>query len=475
LVSISKEAIMSITPLSTASGRPASTGRTDRCGRGRLRRLSSVAAVGGLAAMLMISMPVRPASADPGPGQTERIAFAPGTDDATVRGTAPRGGADQYVLWAGAGQTLSIELLDDTRPDAAIAVVGPDGTALTTHPSSSFEGTLPADGDYLVSVGRSTADLVYTMEVSIPATHRVEFAAGTDNGTITGSITDTSTDRYRLWAAAGQTMSLRGLGELHVSVTAPDGSILPGGPGDTIEYQLPNTGDYVVEILPGMGEQTDYTVTVTIPPRPGASAAPRRVQFAAGTDHATLSGSTTDGLTDRYVLRAAAGRTMRFDHVAPFRLSVTDPGGAVLPGGPGDTIEYQLPTTGDYVVEILPGMGEGDAYEITVTIPALPHVPNQSTRRVTFAAGTDHATITGSITDDVSDRYVLRAGAGQTMTLSGQGSLHYTVTAPGGSPLPGGPGDPVTFQLPATGDYTVEILPGMGEQSDYAITISIPA
>ncbi len=39
----------------------------------------------------------------------------------------------------------------------------------------------------------------------------------------------------------------------------------PGGPGDTISFQLPSTGDYVVEVLPGMGEQTDYSITITIP------------------------------------------------------------------------------------------------------------------------------------------------------------------------------------------------------------------
>jgi len=76
----------------------------------------------------------------------------------------------------------------------------------------------------------------------------------------------------------------------------------------------------------------------------------------------------SDGVSDRYVLWAAAGQTMRFEHVAPLHLGVTAPDGAVLPGGPGDTIEFALPATGDYVVEVAPGMGEADQYSIVVTI-----------------------------------------------------------------------------------------------------------
>ena len=50
------------------------------------------------------------------------------------------------------------------------------------------------------------------------------------------------------------------------------------------------------------------------------------------------------------------------------------------------------------------------------------------------------------------------------------------VFAPDGSPLPGGPGDVVTYSLPANGDYKIEIGGGRGDASPtYSMTVTIPA
>jgi hypothetical protein len=94
--------------------------------------------------------------------------------------------------------------------------------------------------------------------------------------------------------------------------------------------------------------------------------------------------------------------------------------------------------------------------------------PDQ-TERIRFAPGTDNATVSGTFDAGSDDHYVLRAQAGQSMTLVGSfGGLGLGVFAPDGSQLPGGPADSITYQLPATGDYTITIGPRRGEATTYS-------
>ncbi len=194
---------------------------------------------------------------------------------------------------------------------------------------------------------------------------RVQFASGTDSATINGSISDGVCDRYVLRLGAGQTMTLTNIGTLHVSVTAPDGSTLPGGPGDTISYQLPATGDYVVEVNPGMSEQDTYSITITVPPLGTSSA--QRIQFAAGTDNATVQDSIAPGTTARYVLRAGAGQTMTVD-VGPSEFAalttIFGPDGSVVGAG-HTTATATLPVDGDYIVEV---GNTGTTTDFTLTV-----------------------------------------------------------------------------------------------------------
>ena len=301
--------------------------------------------------------------------------------------------------------------------------------------------------------------------------HRVQFARGTDHATVHGAIGDGVSDTYVLRAGAGQQMTISGLGVLHVSVTAPGGAVLPGGPGDTITFALPTTGDYVVQIMPGMGEQTAYDVTFTIPAANNSGAI--RVQFAPGTDHATVHGAINDNVSDTYVLRLGRGQQLTISGLGVLRVSVTAPGGAMLPGGPGDTITFALPTTGDYVVQIMPGMGEQTVYDVTFTAP--PADPGASaTIRVQFPAGTFGTTVHGVVNGGALKRYLLRAGAGQTMTVTiaaAANNAQFSVLAPDGSVL-AGVQTSTSVALPSNGDYTVAVWSTSGNAT-YDITFDV--
>ena len=109
---------------------------------------SSAAAAGDQAPAARSTSSVRPA--DPGPGQTERIRFAPGTDNATVRGTFTAGSDDRYILWARAGQSMT---LAGAFGGLGIGVYAPNGSPLPGGPGDSITFRLPATGDYTITIG----------------------------------------------------------------------------------------------------------------------------------------------------------------------------------------------------------------------------------------------------------------------------------------------------------------------------------
>ena len=295
-------------------------------------------------------------------------------------------------------------------------------------------------------------------------TERIRFAPGTDNATVQGTFTLGSDDRYVLWAHAGQSMTLAGeFGGLGVGVSAPDGSQLPGGPANSITFQLPATGDYTISIGPRRSEATTYSFTVTIPALPGGNpGGTQRIRFAAGTDNATVQGTFREGQSDRYVLRAVAGQTM-FVQLRPegtgALFGVFAPNGSELPSQPGVDFAATLPATGDYTIVVGGGRGNSSpTYTLTVRIPAGTSNPGGA-QRIQFAPGTNTASLRADVLPATTDRYVLRAAAGQTMVVHVAPlvpNITFSIFAPDGTALAD---DQVqaTVVLPANGDYLVVV------------------
>ena len=289
-------------------------------------------------------------------------------------------------------------------------------------------------------------------------TERIRFAPGTDNAAVQGTFTPGSDDHYVLWASAGQSMTLAGeFGGLGLGVVAPDGSQLPGGPGNSITFELPATGDYTISIGPRRSEATSYSFTVTIPALPG-SGTTRRIQFAPGTDNATVEGTFREGQSDGYVLRAAAGQTMLVQlrpEGTGASFGVFAPDGSELPSQPGVDFSATLPATGDYTIVV--GGGRGDSsptYTLTVRIPA-----DTGARRIEFAPGTNTASVNADVMPATTHSYVLRAAAGQTMTVHVAPlvpNITFSIFAPDGTALAEHQ-ERATVTLPTSGDYLVVV------------------
>jgi hypothetical protein len=310
-------------------------------------------------------------------------------------------------------------------------------------------------------------DPTITVTGACGSTQRIQFAPGTDHGTVSGTFCAGQDNRFVLRAGAGQTMTVSGIEPgTAFTVIAPDGTQLPGGPGETISYQLPATGDYTILHGPRRSEVTWFEFTVTIPPLGSGPACgtTQRIEFAPGTDHGTVGGAFCAGPDRRFVLWAGAGQTMTVSGIEPgTAFTVIAPDGTELPGGPGETISYQLPATGDYTILHGPRRSEVTSFEFTVTIPPLGGAPAPT--RVQFPAGSFGTSFRDSVAGDSVDRFLLWAGAGHRMVVhvdAAADNATITIVAPDGTVLTSGQTQPVIDSLPATGDYLVEVHPSGG-------------
>jgi len=117
----------------------------------------------------------------------------------------------------------------------------------------------------------------------------------------------------------------------------------------------------------------------------------------------------------------------------------------------------------------------------TVALPALPALA-QRTSRVEFQRGRSNTTLSGTITGREYADYVLRARAGQTMSVAltvdgtnGDGSVFFNILPPGsrgeaifnGSTSPNRSGQ---VRLPQDGDYTIRVYL-MGNDRDAGKTV----
>jgi hypothetical protein len=150
-----------------------------------------------------------------------------------------------------------------------------------------------------------------------------------------------------------------------------------------------------------------------------------RINFAAGAVSATVNGTlAAGGELETYVLRANAGQLMTIAVTANPAGTVTvfvrNAAGQLLASGSDAMgLNLGLPATGDYFIDVsTPGAAPDVGYTLEVAIPASAP-PTPQPVRIEFAAGATSATVNETLAfgGDV-DTWVLRALAGQTMTVN---------------------------------------------------------
>ena len=121
-----------------------------------------------LLALLLVLVALVPAGSALAQG-IERINFPPGATSVNVSGNLDNGAAKQYVLRASAGQAMAISAAWVAYP-YQVSVISPSSQLLgVADAGSSWSGTLPSTGDYLLIVqpGVSNARVYYNFVLSI--------------------------------------------------------------------------------------------------------------------------------------------------------------------------------------------------------------------------------------------------------------------------------------------------------------------
>ncbi len=237
-----------------------------------------------------------------------RVSFAPGATSDTVEGSLEAHQGLDYILRAGAGQVLEVNVKPEntadtegtdssggtesdentppdenaasgtssagTEPNPATAspfqliIYGVDGTVLRSGmgEGSTFRGLLPESQDYIVSVraGEQAAD--FTMDVIIP--QRIRFQTGAVSGTVFTNLPANHTQYYVLRAAQNQTMqvSLSPDANLKLAVYGMDGAVLKASPDDnqaSFSGKLPTSQDYILAVT-AVDVRVAYRLRVTI-------------------------------------------------------------------------------------------------------------------------------------------------------------------------------------------------------------------
>jgi len=105
----------------------------------------------------------------------------------------------------------------------------------------------------------------------------------------------------------------------------------------------------------------------------------------------------------------------------------------------------------------------------------------EAANQIAFGKGKTSASVSGKITGNEDIDYVIRAGAGQTLTVdfkASKGAAYFNVLPPGSTGealfVGSSEGDHFKAELPSDGDYTIRVyLMGGAKNSDKPVTFTL--
>ncbi len=150
-------------------------------------------------------------------GGDTRIDFATGATFAEVSGDLPQGGQGSFLISAGKGQLMMLDVGSRNR-DVYLGVKGAEGSVLLSSSAqlTTWQGLLPFTEDYRVTLTAAGSASNYDMGVTIPAI--IQFSPGATSTIIQGQVTTRANLNYMLYALAGQSMS--------IAVKSPNNDVL---------------------------------------------------------------------------------------------------------------------------------------------------------------------------------------------------------------------------------------------------------
>ena len=499
-------------PLSTATHTPEPSATLEPTGTPQ-PSVTSQSPTPTLAPSTPVPLPPTPTTGATRP-EPERIVFGPDEVSATVVDEIEREGTEGvtyhpgYLVHARAGQTMEVAIVSP-RGDVLLDVISADGVPLKRYVDgqSGWRGTLYATQDYIlqpVATGASSS-FTLTLRIALPEAtptppyvagpERIVFAPGATAAAVAGYIERVGSEGvvyhrgYLVRARAGQMMEVvveSPNGDVLLNVISADGVPLKRYVDGASRWvgELYATQDYLLQPV-ATGASTSFSLVVRIPPlTPTPSPQPERIVFLPGDTSAIVSGRierhTTDGVSCHagYLARALARQVMEVVVDSPngdVLLSIIGEDGVPLKRYVDGASQWRgtLPATQDYFVQPVATGGSTD-FTVRIIILSLESAP----QRIQFASGATSATTSGRFVAGMSQYYVLRAQAGQRMTVMvDPPQVKVTIEGEDGSTWLAAPvGAGLTIpSLPQAQDYTIGLsLPlQIGEIAGYTMEVSV--
>lgn len=391
------------------------------------------------------------------------------------------------TLVAEAAATAVLPTATAVPPSATPAATATEPPPTATEPPPTATEP-PATATATATIAQPTATATIAATVEAP-TERIVVAAGETGATVTGQVGAVESDRFVLWALANQFMTVNvesgQAATMLLSIYGTDGTLLKrdavGGP--SWSGTLPATQDYVIAVRTAGEVPASYALTVDITPLTAAPT-PERITFAPGATAATVAGTLAQqGDVKQYVLRALAGQRMviQVNSGQPgiVLTSLRKEGGETLgiSADPAPVVAF-LPETGDYLITLTThNIAPAVAYSLLVEVTSPSGLPEPE--RIVFAPGAVSAAVRGTVPSGGSERYILRALAGQTMTLVADtepaGAMSIVIATADGHYLTAGTDNaPFSLALPATGDYLITLTtPAAAPPVTYELVVDI--
>ena len=196
------------------------------------------------------------------------IVMADGTTAAQVQGTIQPGQVMTYTLNAGQSQPM-ILIMNSPNNDVTLGVFEPNGNMLLNPANkwTRWQGLLPQTEIYKIQLSGGATAENYTLTAKVP--QLVNFPSGTSSVTLGGTTANGYVFSYALGCNANQTMTV----SLNVPSTTATidifglvtGTLLSSSAkANTWTGVLPQTQDYVIEVIPNNSLVVNYSLTVSV-------------------------------------------------------------------------------------------------------------------------------------------------------------------------------------------------------------------
>jgi hypothetical protein len=184
-------------------------------------------------------------------------------------GTVQPGQVISYTISAAQLQPM-ILILESPHSDVTLGVFEPNGNILLDPAKkwNRWQAWLPKTEVYTIQVIGGASSENYTLTVKV--TQLVKFDSGATSMTLSGKTINGFVFSYALNAKKGQTMTVSlnvpsTTAYLDVFGIATGVLLSPNSKASSWTGVLPETQDYIIEVIPNNGQVVNYSITISIP------------------------------------------------------------------------------------------------------------------------------------------------------------------------------------------------------------------